>query len=84
MPPESNKLNHIFGKSGHKLGPLVSQFGNEQTAFQAVEQAAVAEANRLGLSGVFEIALANVGGFNVTVRGNIVNGILRIGTFFIV
>jgi hypothetical protein len=82
-PIDPNKLNHIFGKPQHNLGSLLNQFGgNQQAAYEAVQNAAQAAVQQQGITGVFEIVV-NVGGVNVTVRGNIINGVCRIGTFFV-
>jgi RHS repeat-associated protein len=78
---DPNKLNHIFGKATHNLGPLLEEFGgSQQAAFNAVQSAAQAAAG--GLKGVFEIVVS-VGGKLVTVRGRIIDGIARIGSFWI-
>ena len=36
----ANRLNHIFGKSEHALDGLVKQFGSQEKAYQAVQNAA--------------------------------------------
>jgi len=82
-PIDPNKLHHIFGKPQHNLGQLLNQFGgNQQAAYQAVQNAAQAAVQQQGIAGVFEIVV-NVGGVNVTVRGNVINGVVHIGTFFV-
>ena len=46
-----------------------------------VESAAQAAAQQQGINGVFT-TVVNVGGQNITVRGIVINGTLRIGSFF--
>lgn len=36
---DANKLNHIFGKAGRNLEPLVEKFGSQEGAFNAVQDA---------------------------------------------
>jgi hypothetical protein len=78
---DPNKLNHIFNKAAHNLGGLVKQFGGQQAAFDAVETAITKQVLGNGTTGVFEQAV-NVAGNQVTVRGIVQNGIVRIGTFW--
>jgi RHS repeat-associated protein len=80
---DPNKLTHIFGKASHNLGPLVQALGSHEDAFSAVQNAAQTAVRNQGLSGVFETTV-NVAGQDVVVRGNIIDGVVRIGTFFIV
>jgi len=79
----ANRLIHIFGQARHRLTPLLNFFGGNQTAaFNAVQSATVSALTRAGItSGTFEVVVA-VGGMNVTVRGIVENGIVKIGTFF--
>ncbi len=79
---DPNKLHHIFGKASHNLGPLVQRFGTQEATFRAVESATQAAVRSQGLTGVFETTV-NVAGQNVVVRGNVMEGVARVGTFFI-
>ena len=79
---DANKLNHIFGKAGHNLDNLVTQLGSRGAVFSGVQTATQAAVRSGGLSGVFETTVS-VAGQNVLVRGNVIDGIARIGTFFI-
>jgi RHS repeat-associated protein len=80
---DPNKLYHIFGKAEHKLGPLLQRFGGSQEAtFRAVEDATQATVKSRGLSGVFTTTV-EVAGQSVTVRGNVIEGVTRIGSFWI-
>ncbi len=79
----ANKVHHIFSKSQHKLGGLLRKFnGNERKAFNAIYNATFKQVRKKGITGAFE-TVVKVNGQNVTVRGNVVNGIVRIGTSFI-
>jgi hypothetical protein len=78
---DPNKLIHIFGNAAHGLEGIVGKFGSQPAAFSAIERATQAAVSRQGLTGVFETTV-RVGGENITVRGNVVNGVARIGTAF--
>jgi RHS repeat-associated protein len=80
--PTSNALRHIFGNAAHNLEPLVARFGSQDAAFVAVRNATQVAVRARSISGVFETTV-RVGGKSVVVRGNVINGIVRIGTFFI-
>ncbi len=77
-----NKLHHIFGKEAHNLGSLIQRFGSQGATFQAVRSATQAAVKSQGLTGVFETTV-NVSGQHVVVRGKVIEGVARIGTFFI-
>jgi len=79
----ANKIHHIFSKSQHKLGNLLCKFnGNERKTFNAIYNATFKQVKKKGIIGTFE-TVVKVQGQNVTVRGSVVNGIVRIGTIFI-
>ncbi|MBS1910947.1 MAG: hypothetical protein JST22_03080 [Bacteroidetes bacterium] len=78
---DPNKLHHIFGKSQHNLGKLVSEFGSEAKAFEAMQRAAEVVVKQKGITGVFE-EVVQVGAQKITIRGNVVNGAVKIGTAF--
>jgi RHS repeat-associated protein len=77
----ANKLIHIFGKAAHNLGPLVASYGSEAAAYSALETAVIKAVTSQGITGVYQIVVT-VGGLNVTVRGAVVNGVVKIGTAF--
>lgn len=79
---DPNKLNHIFGQARHHLEGLVQQFSGQQATFDAVEAAVQQQATAGQISGVFQTTV-NIGGNAVTVVGNVINGVVRIGTFYI-
>jgi len=84
---DTNKLNHIFNKIEHNLDPLVNYFGSQTAAFNAVQQAAQAQVTANGLTGIFDSAnnpiIVNVGRQVVHVGGSVIDGVLKVGTFFI-
>ncbi len=80
---DPNKLNHIFGKAEHNLGSFLIKYGgNQVSAYNALQNAAQEQIIARGITGVFEETVI-VGGEIITVRGNVVNGIVKIGTAFI-
>jgi hypothetical protein len=78
---DPNKLNHIFGKAEHNLNNIVKEFGTRESAFNAIQQATQTAVKDQGLKGVFETTV-RVGSESVTVRGNVVDGAVKIGTAF--
>jgi RHS repeat-associated protein len=79
---DSNKLIHIFGDLGHNLTPVVEHFGSERAAFNAIRSATQAAVNARGLTGTFKTAV-EVAGTQVTVKGTVIEGVVRIGTAYI-
>ena len=79
---DPNKLIHIFGKAQHNLGALLSKFKTQEDAYNAVLQATQGAANAGTIGGTFQ-SVVSVQGLNITVRGIVVNGVVKIGTFFI-
>ena len=76
----NNKVTHVFGKAAHNLDPLVTKLGGQENTFRAVLNGLN---GKLPSSGVFNNIPVNIGGYNVLVRGSVVNGIPKIGTMFI-
>ena len=83
-----NDYNHIFGNPEHNLDEFVEHYGGDQAAaYAAVSVAAQAYVTSHQITGIinaFNQITLNVSGFNITVRGNVINGRLHIGTFFII
>lgn len=71
-----NSVRHVFGKAQHDLGAVTQKLGSEE----AVLREAVLAVPR-GQVGRFEVT-ARIGGYDVVVRGRVVQGIPRIGTMF--
>ncbi|UMX48274.1 MAG: FG-GAP-like repeat-containing protein [Candidatus Nealsonbacteria bacterium DGGOD1a] len=76
---DENKFTHLFNNTKHGLAPLVEQFGSQKNVIQEVAKNIVGKYQG---SGVNEIVV-KIGDTMVTVRGQIVDGIERIGTFFV-
>jgi hypothetical protein len=77
-----NDLNHIFNKPRHNLEGLVKQFGSQEKAYEAILQATQSEVQSNGITGVYQTQVI-IGTQAITVRGNIINGVVKIGTAFI-
>ncbi|MGC2310112.1 MAG: hypothetical protein WA432_00630 [Candidatus Babeliaceae bacterium] len=76
----TNKIKHIFKNPMHKLKPLVDQLGGHANAARAI----LIELSGKAIEGeVFEDLPLKVFGHTVLVRGIIINGIPKVGTFFI-
>lgn len=81
---DSNKLNHIFGKPEHNLEGFLKMFNGDQTAaYNAILRATEEYVKINNIVGRFQNIVVNVNGFDITVRGNVVDGIVKIGTAFI-
>ena len=65
----------------HNLTDLVVKFGSQEAAFKAIQQATEAAVQQQGLTGVFQTTV-RVAGETVTVRGNVIGGVVKIGTAF--
>lgn len=76
---DPNKVAHLFAPK-HNLGGLVSKFGGQENTIRAVLNAAN---GKLPASGVFNNLPVNVGGQTIFLRGNVINGVPRLGTMFI-
>lgn len=83
-------MKHIFGKSEHALESLVTKFGSEEKAFEAVQNAAnnALKARRLtpNSSGVLPSGdlgnIIDVGGMNVRlIGGKVEDGKVIIASF---
>lgn len=73
----------MLGKAQHNLGPLLDKYGgNQVSAYVAIQNAAQEQIIARNITGVFEETI-NVGGQLITVRGNVVDGVVKIGTAFI-
>ncbi len=80
---QANKINHIFGRAEHGLTSLVERFGSQE----GVTREVVGALSKLGAialdsKGLFS-AVVKIGDQTVKVEGAIVNGVLKIGTFYV-
>ena len=82
----ANQANHVFGPKSsdkHKLGSFLGKFDGDQIgAFKALENATQVKANSSAISGIFETTVT-VKETIVTVRGRVVDGIVKLSTAFI-
>ena len=78
-----NKLHHIFGRAKHELDGLVEEFESQRAAFEAMQEAAENMVKSKGIAGGRYEETVRVGGQLLTVRGEVVDGVVRIGTAFI-
>jgi hypothetical protein len=83
---DPNDLQHVFAAQRHNLETLVRQYGSVELAGRAIDDAAEAAfaggtlvADNLG----YYQQVFDVGGNPVTVRGRVVNGVVRIGSAWI-
>lgn len=56
--------------------------GNERKVYDAIYNATFKQIKKKVITGAFE-TVVKVGGQNVTVRGQVIDGVVRIGTGFI-
>jgi hypothetical protein len=78
----ANKLHHIFDKPRHDLDGLVTEFGSQEAALEAIRNATQETIKRQNISGLYEIEI-EVRGHKLTVRGTVRNdGTIKIGTVF--
>jgi RHS repeat-associated protein len=79
-----NKLNHIFDGEGHGLENLVANFGGEQQlTVKVVEQLGALGPLPTNSNGIFKVVV-EIAGQVVTVTGKVVDGVARVGTFYVV
>ena len=78
---DANKVSHLFA-SKHNFGTIVERLGGEENAFKAILNRA-AESGTLPAAGVFKDIPVNYFGETIFLRGNVVNGVPKIGTMFI-
>jgi len=83
-PPEidPNKLRHIFDKDDHNLTKLVEAANSREEAFRAVEKAVQQKADNGEIADRYE-TIVDVLGNSVTVRGKVIGGKARIGSFWV-
>jgi RHS repeat-associated protein len=80
----ANKVHHIFDAPVHNLGPFEAAYGGDRVAAYNAVYAEYAQVAPNYSSAELNAGITlNVNGFDIMVRGAIVSGIPRIGTFFI-
>lgn len=82
-----NDYHHIFDNPQHNLAPFLNSYGgNQAAAYGAALSAGQSYVTAACISGVinaYNQITVSVNGFNITIRRNVINGRLHIGTFFI-
>ncbi len=78
---DPNKLSHIFGQSRHGLDSLVRLFGSQEAAYRAMQEATEIAVRAQNITGVFQL-IVKVGSEMITVRGSVVDGVVKIGTAY--
>ena len=84
QPPnvDANKLHHIFDNPDHSFGDFVSQFGSQEEAFRAIENATRAAIKEQKITGRYEIQI-EIAGHKLGVAGNVMpDGSIKIGTAY--
>ena len=81
---DDNKLNHIFGNPRHQMNSYLDSFGGDKRqAYYALYNATEKYVRSNHIMGVFNDIVVNVNGYNILVRGIIIDKELRIGTAFL-
>ncbi|MBC7352068.1 MAG: hypothetical protein H5U08_06890 [Thermogutta sp.] len=79
---DANKLHHVFRSQHALMQQLVGRYGSKQAAYKVLQEAVVKTLEQQGkLAGEYEIEVV-VSGMKVTVRGVIIDGVVRMGTAF--
>ncbi|HVC63290.1 MAG TPA: hypothetical protein VND19_23370 [Acetobacteraceae bacterium] len=79
---DPNKLSHIFWNAGRNPDPVVSEFGSQESAFSAPQNATQRAVQSQGIQGDFETQV-QIGEPTVTVRGISSGRVVGTGTAFI-
>ena len=84
---DPTNLQHVFGKTQHDLDQLLNAYkGDQTTAYQSIQMEAQTYVNQNGITGVIDSSnefTIKAGGYNVTVHGNVMDGVFRLGTAFV-
>ncbi len=78
---DPNRLNHIFNRPGHNLDTLVRKSGDIPSAFMKVQDTIREHVVQRGITGHYTETVT-VAGEEITVRGVVIDGIVKIGTFW--
>jgi hypothetical protein len=76
---DPNKLHHIFDKAGRGLAPVLERVGGQE---ELIRQVLTKLLDVVPESGVFE-KVVEIAGTRLTIRGAVVDGVMRIGTVFL-
>jgi len=81
---DPNHLDHIFNNPKHHLDNLIEAFdGNQQSAYNAVWREFSKVADNYTAVELTKGIQITINGITLTVRGVVVEGVVKIGTFFI-
>jgi hypothetical protein len=78
--PDPNRLHHIFDNPRHGLDKFVNDFGSQEAAFNALQNATQKVVESQGVQGVFKELSVQVGSRTLSVSGRVMDGVARIGT----
>jgi hypothetical protein len=84
QPPivDANKLHHIFDNPDHPFGDFVSQYGSQEEAFRAIEDATRNAVREQNITGEYKISI-ELGGRRLIVKGYVLpDGAIKIGTAY--
>ena len=84
QPPnvDANKLHHIFDNPDHSFGDFVSQFGSQEEAFRAIENATRNAIKEQKITGEYKIQI-EIAGHKLGVAGIVMpDGTIKIGTAY--
>lgn len=81
---DSNKLHHIFEQPKHNLKEFLNSFGgNQEYAYRSLLQETIKYIDNNNITGLFNEIVVDVNGYRITVSGNVIDGIVKIGTAYI-
>ncbi len=84
QPPkvDANKLYHIFDNPDHSFGDFLSQYGSQEEAFRAIEDATRNAIEEQNITGEYKMQI-EIGGYKLGVAGNVMpDGTIKIGTAY--
>lgn len=77
----ANKINHIFNAPKHNLDDFLKQCKDKDDALKKIEDAFKDAAKDMS-DGPVEVTV-DIGGHNITIRGNVSKGSTKVGTAFV-
>lgn len=80
MIDKEEKLIHTLRASKHNLDPLINKLGSEENVIREILKAL---SGKVHFNEKFEDLVVHIDGFEVYTRGRVMDGIPKLGTFFI-
>lgn len=77
---KKSKVEHTFGQAKHNLEPLVKQCGGYEETLRGIFEGL---SGKVEINGIFEEVPVIVGKYTVHISGCVIDGVVRVGTFFI-